>query len=139
MASLEIELLRNGIRKKCPVCGQGKLFRRWSKILEQCPRCHLQFDRIEGHSLGALGLNTIATVIVLFVTVTVSVVLTIPTIPVLPLVSLCLGVAIVMPILFAPFSWTLWTAIDLAMRPPTPGEIDAEFYARWNEKMSGSN
>ena len=31
------------------------------------------------------------------------------------------------PILFAPGSRTTWTAIDLIMRPLTPGEIDPRF------------
>ena len=36
---------------------------------------------------------------------------------------LILGVgAIVLPILLYPVSYTLWQAVDLAMRPPEPGD-----------------
>ncbi len=138
MTSLETRLVLNGLRKKCPVCGQGKLFRRWSKIIDSCPRCQLHFSRIDGHSLGALGLNTIVTVITLFIVVAVSVILTVPDIPVTPLVGLALLVAIGLPVIFAPFSWTLWTAIDLIMRPPSADEIGSEYFEPWRERQSTS-
>ena len=41
----------------------------------------------------------------------------------LPLV-LILGVgAILLPVVVYPVSYTLWQAIDLAMRPPGPGDV----------------
>ncbi|MFV1991592.1 MAG: hypothetical protein ACC652_12715 [Acidimicrobiales bacterium] len=138
MASRELRLVGNGLRKRCPVCGQGHLFRRWSTIIESCPRCHLRFNRIDGHSLGALGLNTVVTVTALFGVVAVSVILTVPDIPVAPLVVLSLAVALVLPVLFAPFSWTLWTAFDLIMRPPAADEIASKYYEPWQSHQTTS-
>ena len=34
------------------------------------------------------------------------------------------GAAIVLPVLVYPVSYTTWQAVDLAMRPPEPGDPD---------------
>ena len=47
------------LTRRCPVCGQGHLFRRWFTMIDRCPRCGLRFERIEGHWTGDLGINTI--------------------------------------------------------------------------------
>ena len=53
---------------------------------------------------------------------TIGVVLTLPDIAVVPLL-LILGVgAIVLPVVVYPVSYTVWQAVDLAMRPPEPGD-----------------
>lgn len=54
-------LLGRGLRRRCPLCGGGGLFRRWFTMVERCPRCGLNLERIEGHWIGALGMNTIVT------------------------------------------------------------------------------
>jgi predicted metal-binding membrane protein len=41
---------------------------------------------------------------------------------VVPLLVAAVLVAVVFPIVFLPWSRTLWTAIDLRMRPLEPGE-----------------
>ncbi|HZM41533.1 MAG TPA: hypothetical protein VFB94_20590, partial [Acidimicrobiales bacterium] len=51
-------LLRRGLALRCPLCGSGGLFRHWFTIVERCPRCGFRLERIEGHWLGALGMNT---------------------------------------------------------------------------------
>ena len=52
------------------------------------------------------------------------IVATSPDIPVLQMI-LALGcAAIVMPVLLYPISYTTWQAVDLAMRPPEPGDAD---------------
>ena len=50
-----------------------------------------------------------------------------PHIPFWPLVALALVPAGILPVVFLPSSHTLWTAIDLMMRPLTSGEIDPRF------------
>jgi uncharacterized protein (DUF983 family) len=37
-----------GLTKRCPWCGNRKIFRHWLRILDRCPRCGLRFDREEG-------------------------------------------------------------------------------------------
>ena len=92
-------------------------------MLDRCPRCDLKFERVDGHLTGALGINTVVSIIVLFVVGIAGFVITYPELPLLPLVSTAIGVAVLFPIVFYPFSKTLWTAIDLRMRPPEVDEV----------------
>ncbi len=116
--------------RRCPVCGQRRIFRRWFNMLERCPRCNLKFERVEGHLAGALGINTVISLIVLMVVGIAGFVITFPELPLLPLVSTAVSVAVLFPIFFYPFSKTLWTAIDLRMRPPEADEVRPG-YGEW--------
>ncbi len=117
-----VRMLARGLVRRCPLCGQGRLFRLWFSLAERCPCCHLRFERIEGHWLGALGLNTIVSFTVLFVVVVAGLVLSHPDYRMAPLIAAAAGTAVVVPLVFFPSSKTLWTAIDLCMRPLEPGE-----------------
>jgi uncharacterized protein (DUF983 family) len=115
--------LRRGLVGACPVCGGRRLFRRWFHMVEDCPRCGFHFERIEGHWLGSLGLNTVVTFVLLFAVLVVGLAVTVPDVPVLPLVLVGAGVGLLFPLLFFPVSRTLWTAIDLLARPPDASEL----------------
>ena len=115
-------MLLRGVARRCPVCGQGRLFRLWFSLAERCPRCRLRFERIEGHWLGALGLNTIVSFVVLFCVVVAGLALSHPDYRMAPLLAAAVGTAVIVPLVFFPSSKTLWTAIDLCMRPLEPGE-----------------
>jgi hypothetical protein len=93
-------------------------------MADRCPRCGLLFERIEGHWLGAIGINTIVSLGAVLVALVAGLVATFPELPLLPLITANVTVAVVVPILFHPFSRTLWTAIDIAMRPLEPHEVD---------------
>ena len=110
--------------KRCPICGQGHLFRLWFEMLEDCPRCGLHFERIEGHWIGAIGMNTIVSFGALLAATIVGLVATFPDFPVGPLIATNVGVAVIVPLIFYPFSRTMWSSIDLAMRPPEAHEVD---------------
>jgi Protein of unknown function (DUF983) len=80
----------------------------------ECPRCSLHFEREQGYWTGALAINMIATgglFALVFVTLLV---LTIPDVPVLPLLIVLVPEAILGPIVYYPFSKTVWVAIDRA-------------------------
>jgi uncharacterized protein (DUF983 family) len=117
-------LLLRGALRRCPVCGQGKLFHRWFSMVETCPRCGFRFERIDGHWVGSLGMNTIVTFGALLVVVVLGLVLDHPDFNVALLTALAVGTAGLVPLVFFPFSRTIWTAIDLAMRPLEPWEAD---------------
>ena len=117
------KLLWRGFTKRCPVCGERAIFVRWFSIVDRCPRCNLEFERIDGHLAGALGINTVDSIAVVFGVGIVAGLLTFPELPLVPLVTTITLVAALFPILFYPFSKTVWTAIDLRMRPPEPGEV----------------
>lgn len=110
--------LARGIARRCPRCGQGGLFRRWFDLAEQCPRCGLPFERGEGYWLGAMAINLGITETV-FGVVLVGVALA--TWPDVPWVGLTIGAVVlntVVPVLFYPFSKTIFIAIDLVLLHP---------------------
>jgi uncharacterized protein (DUF983 family) len=117
------ELLGRGLRRRCPLCGSGHLFRLWVAMVDRCPRCDLRFERVEGHWIGAIGLNTVVSFAVLLVVVAGGTALTVPDIPAIPLTSAALATAVIVPVAFQPVSRTLWTAIDLAVRPVEADEL----------------
>ncbi len=124
------KLIRRGLVGACPACGARKQFRYWVKMNETCHRCGLTFERIEGHWIGAIGINTIVSFGILLLSLTVSFVVTIPDIPVVPLVIWHVLLAMLVPIIFFPISRTLWTAVDIAMRPLEAHEVDWSAIAR---------
>lgn len=117
-------LLWRGLTGRCPACGAGGQHRWLVVIQPSCKRCGLRFERIEGHFIGAVGMNTMMSLGMLLVTLVVSLVVTFPDFPVVRLVLINVAVAILAPILFYPLSRMLWTAIDIAMRPLEPDEVD---------------
>ena len=111
------KLLWRGSTKACPLCGQRKLFKKWVYMERNCPRCKLHFERIEGHWIGAVGMNTIVSFLLLVAGLAIFFYVTYPDIPTGRWVfwfAACFGT---IPILFYPNSKTLWTAIDILMRP----------------------
>jgi uncharacterized protein (DUF983 family) len=121
-------LLLRGILRHCPLCGDSNSFESYFRMKERCPRCNFKFDRIEGQRVGALGMNTIVTFATLGVVVVGGLIITYPEFDLTVLLPLAIAVALLMPVLFYPFSRTLWNSIDLAMRPITP---DDDVDARW--------
>ena len=90
---------------------------------DDCPRCDLHFERIEGHWIGAIAMNTVLALLVLLGVIVGGFAAAYPDPPVSGLLIACLATAAFMPLFFHPFSRTLWTAVDLAMRPVGPDEI----------------
>ena len=121
-------LLLRGIAKRCPVCGESRLFRRWFTMAEHCPRCGFRFERIEGQWLGALGMNTMVSFGAVMLSVVGAFVATYDQGSVALAVSIVVAIAIIVPLAFFPVSKTLWCAIDLAMRPLEP---DDDVDPRW--------
>ena len=117
-----------GLTRRCPVCGHGHLFRRWFRMIDRCPRCGLVFERTEGHWTGDLGINTIVSFGALLLTLLGGFLFTYPDVPAGPLLVAALAVAVIVPVLFFPFSKTIWLAIDLQFRPPSPGEVGEGFW-----------
>jgi uncharacterized protein (DUF983 family) len=117
-------LFWRGATKACAACGQRRLFHRWVIMVEVCPRCGLRFERIEGHWVGAIGINTIVSFGLLLVAIVVTFIAFYPELPMQFVLGIPLAVGALTPVIFYPFSKTLWTAIDVAMRPLEPGEAN---------------
>ena len=111
------KLLWRGSTKACPLCGERNLFKKWVHMADHCPRCKLRFERVEGHWIGAVGINTIVSVVLLVVGLTIFFYVTYPDIPTGMWVFWFAAAFGFVPIFFYPNSKTLWTAIDILMRP----------------------
>ena len=118
-------MLWRGIRRRCPRCGSGKLFKGYFTMKPSCPRCGHCFEprAEEGFFLGALTINlgVTQTAILLGLFVYIAVLASGEgRIPVIPLL-LGAGVLVVaLPVLFYPFSRTIWAACDLALHTMDP-------------------
>src|SRR5688572_12307261 len=113
-------LLWRGLRRRCPLCGDGQVFRSFFKVKERCPRCNFPLEREEGHWLGAVGINMIVTLTLLFFTMLVAFLLTIDERRAVAILIPCFLVAGLTPLLFFGSSHTVWSAIELAMNPLEP-------------------
>lgn len=119
-------LVARGLARHCAVCGSGRLFHRWFRMVERCPGCGIRFRREEGSWSGDIGMNTIVTFTLLFAVLLVG---ALSGMPIPAMGALATTVAIGVPVLFLPFSKTLWFAVDVAMRPPTTAEVDPTWAA----------
>lgn len=36
-------LILRGLKKRCPKCGQGRLYQKWYQLRSHCPQCGLRF------------------------------------------------------------------------------------------------
>lgn len=103
-----------GFTRRCARCGSGHLFHGYFHMVPDCPRCGLHFEREQGYFSGALAINIIATgglFAIVFVTLLI---LTVPDIPVVPVLAIVLPIAAFGPIVYYPFSKTMWVAVDRA-------------------------
>jgi uncharacterized protein (DUF983 family) len=122
-------MLARASRRRCPHCGGRAWFRGWFAKDERCRTCGYRYERDPGFLLGALTVNTVVTFGVLAVILVVGFVVTYPDIAMVPILAVALPAVVVVPIVFYPFSYTIWSAVDLAMRPLEPAEeADAAAY-----------
>jgi uncharacterized protein (DUF983 family) len=107
-------MLWRGLTRRCARCGAGGLFRRWFRMVDECPRCGLHFEREQGYWTGALAFNMILVgglFTIVFVTMMVA---TVPDIPVGLVLAVCVPIMVIGPVVAYPFSKTVWVAVDRA-------------------------
>ena len=112
-------MLWRGMIRRCPRCGTGKLFRRWFRMVERCPGCGYRFEREEGFQLGGYVINFGVTegLVCLVVAGYIVAASANPDVAIWPVVLGGVLAAVVTPIVFFPFSRTIWAAIDLTLTP----------------------
>jgi uncharacterized protein (DUF983 family) len=121
-------MLARGLLRRCPLCGGGGLFRSFFLVRERCPRCNFPIHREEGHWIGAIGMNTVVSFGSLLVTLLVVFVLTWEDRSGAAVFVPAFAVALVVPVVFFGPSQTLWSAVDLWMRPLEPADdVDPRF------------
>jgi uncharacterized protein (DUF983 family) len=115
-------MLWRGARRRCPRCGEKRVFVSYFKLADSCPHCELLFAREEGFWLGAFVINfgvgegLVALLLMVFLFVKVSS----PSVPLAPWLITGVALGVILPIVFYPFSRTIWCAIDLGMNPEEP-------------------
>ena len=123
-------MLGRALLRRCPRCGGKGWFRGWFAKEERCRTCGYRYERQPGFLLGALTINTIVTFGLLAVVLLVGSILSYPDIAVVPMLITALAVAILVPIVFYAFSYTIWAVVDLTMRPLDRAEqADADAHA----------
>ncbi|HSB87478.1 MAG TPA: DUF983 domain-containing protein [Ilumatobacteraceae bacterium] len=117
-------MFRRALVLHCPWCGSRRTFiRKWLGKYERCRTCGIRWRREEGFELGAVAINTMVTFLALAVGMTIGFVLTSPDIAVGAMVVSLVAVAVLMPIVIYPFTFTVWLAFDLAVHRPDPAEL----------------
>jgi uncharacterized protein (DUF983 family) len=112
--------LVRAMRLRCPHCGGGPIFVTWSRLVPNCPVCGLGLERGEqGYWLGAYFFNLMAVETVFSIWVPAFLWYTWPEPPwgVFQITTAVLMV--IVPVVFFPYSKTLFLAFDLMVRPPT--------------------
>jgi uncharacterized protein (DUF983 family) len=114
------------LRLRCPHCGGGPIFTRWSRLLPACPVCGLGLERgEEGYWLGAYFFNLVAMETVFSVWMAGFLLETWPDPPWTVFQLSTVVLMVVCPIVFFPYSKTLFLAFDLLMRPPDRDDFTA--------------
>jgi len=118
-----------GLTMACGVCGCRGLFKTWGmfSMVEDCPKCGLHFERIEGHSLGAVAVNTVVSSALVLTVVSLALVVFGTDVSTSFLLLIASPFGLLFPILFDPVSRTLWNALELMMRPVQPDELKRQF------------
>jgi len=109
-----IRMLARGATRRCARCGAGGLFHKWFRMVPDCPRCGLHFEREEGYWSGAIAINTIIIGGIFAIVFIATMALTVPDIPIMS----------IGPLIVYPFSKTLWLAVDLAFLEPLGIRLD---------------
>jgi uncharacterized protein (DUF983 family) len=105
--------LARGLRRSCPICGYRKIFSNYFKLKEACPRCAYNFSREDGYWVGAIIMNTAVTEGLFLLLFIVTIIEMAPDIDWMVLLFIGVATNLVFPVLFYPFSKTIWMAFDL--------------------------
>jgi len=121
-------IVARGFTRRCPLCGSRGIFTSWFQQADRCPRCNYPTTRVDDQWIGSLGLNVIVSFTLLVATIGIGFTVTYPDPPVGVLLVIAVGVAAAFPVFFFPISRSLWSAIDMAMRPVEPSDdVDPRF------------
>lgn len=110
----ELVMLWRGVTMRCPVCGSRGLFRRWTQMVDLCPRCGWNFEHEEGYWVGAMAFNIVLTELIFVALLVAIVIATWPDIPVWRLILAGVVLNALLPLFLYPISKTIWAAVDLA-------------------------
>ncbi len=108
-------LVWRALRLRCPLCGQGKLFRGWFSMHSHCPHCGVTLEREPGFYLGSIYFNYGLTALIC--TVLYMSLMFNRRVEQWQLVTLTLTIALLFPIWFFRYARSLWLGFDQYMDP----------------------
>ncbi|MEZ5247808.1 MAG: DUF983 domain-containing protein [Ilumatobacteraceae bacterium] len=110
----------------CPWCGSRRTFLRgWFRKYDRCRTCGISWHREEGFELGTITFNTIITFASIAIAMGVGFGVWGTDVPVLRFVLILGAVAVVMPLLIYPLTYTLWLAfLTCRCTHPNGPELD---------------
>ena len=114
MPTSRAKVFARGFTRRCPRCGSGKLFRHYLAMVPDCPRCGLHFEREQGYWAGAIAINIICVGFVFAIGFTIGMILTVPDVPIPLMLAIFVPLVALGPIVWYPFSKTIWVAVDRA-------------------------
>lgn len=95
------------------------MFSSWLTLKERCPRCHTLFEREDGYFVGGYAINLIVAEFLAFGIVLCLILFADRSTLQLQIIGALLALGL--PILFFPFSRTVWIGLDLFLHPPGGG------------------
>jgi uncharacterized protein (DUF983 family) len=117
-------LFARALLLRCPNCGRAGLFTSWFRMRARCPVCGLRPERgEEGYQVGSYMFNIIAAELAFAAVFLAIVVATWPTPPWSLLEYGGIAMMILAPLVFFPFSRTIFLAFDLLFRPAAHDEL----------------
>jgi uncharacterized protein (DUF983 family) len=111
--------MRRAFTRRCPYCGGGGIYKGYFELRESCPTCGVRFEREEGYFLGAYALNlVVAEILGLGLAILLIFKTGLRDAGLLWQEVVAVALAVAFPLLFFPFSRTVWIAMDLVFHPP---------------------
>ena len=122
------QMLVRGATKRCPRCGGRGIFSTYFKLKERCPACGYRFQREEGAFTGALLMNWAFTLVLMIIPMFTYIfwrgIAGNDEMPFWPFAAATMFFAAFVPLVLYPLTVSSWAAVDLAMRPLDPHEVD---------------
>jgi uncharacterized protein (DUF983 family) len=118
-------LVRRALALRCPRCGGRGIWRSWFKMVHACPTCGQVLERGESSDffIGAYLINLVVAELSAVIVAAVMWITLGSRVSFNVLWGASMALAIVMPVVFYPFSRELWLAFDLHFRPSEAGDV----------------
>jgi uncharacterized protein (DUF983 family) len=114
-------MLGRALRRRCPNCGERRIWKSWFNTKDACPRCGLHFEREQGYWVMAIVMNTAFVEAIFGLGFVAGLIATWPEPEWRLLLVIGLVTNGVLPFLLFPFSKTVWVAPDLKTHPLPEG------------------
>lgn len=108
------KLLKRGLLLQCPYCAQANIIKFPFWIKDCCPKCGYRFAPESGYFLGGYAFNLVGVEVIGLVVIII--ILLRSNLSLLQQEVIGIGAAVLLPIIFFPWSRTLWMAFDLSIQ-----------------------